>query len=189
LPGGKKMAETIKKTDTIGDAVRNFPSIIPVFQKYGLSCIGCSVQYDESIEQGAKGHGMEDQIIESMISEANKAISSSSFATDSEISVSDSAITKIKEFISKNSKEGAVFRIGVMPGGCSGNSYKFSIEPEQKETDKCFQFGELKIVVDKQSLDILKGSKIDFIDSLEGSGFKITNPSAQSTCGCGSSFA
>ena len=80
---------------------------------------------------------------------------------------------------------GTFFRISVKGGGCSGFKYDFSFDNQIEESDSKYE----NIVIDKTSLDMLKGSNIDFAEELIGSSFKISNPKTKSSCGCGISFS
>ena len=81
------------------------------------------------------------------------------------------------------------FRITVLGGGCAGFQYKFDFENSQKDEDIIFKTKKIEILIDNTSLDLIKGSKIDYVHELIGSSFKITNPQASSSCGCGTSFS
>ena len=81
------------------------------------------------------------------------------------------------------------FRITVLGGGCAGFQYKFDFENLQKNDDKIFKTKKIEVIIDSTSLDLIKGSKIDYVNELIGSSFKITNPQASSSCGCGTSFS
>ena len=79
-------------------------------------------------------------------------------------------------------------RVGVVGGGCSGFSYSMQFENGAGAMDKTFEFEGLKLYVDATSLMYLQGASVDYIETLEGAGFKFENPNVKSTCGCGSSF-
>ena len=81
------------------------------------------------------------------------------------------------------------FRITVLGGGCAGFQYKFDFENSQNEDDIIFKTKKIEILIDNTSLELIKGSKIDYVHELIGSSFKITNPQASSSCGCGTSFS
>lgn len=83
----------------------------------------------------------------------------------------------------------AVLRLSVEGGGCSGFQYRFGIADSIEADDVITEEAGVKLVVDEISLDLVRGSAVDFVDSLGGSSFQVTNPNAQSGCGCGSSFA
>ena len=81
------------------------------------------------------------------------------------------------------------FRITVLGGGCAGFQYKFDFENVQNEDDIIIKTEKIKVLIDSTSLDLIKGSKIDYVHELIGSTFKITNPQASSSCGCGTSIS
>ena len=101
--------------------------------------------------------------------------------------VSNNAIKRISE-IAKKEKH-TFFRISVDGGGCQGFSYKFDFDKEVNKDDKLFKYNDVQILIDTTSLDFLKGSQLDFVEDMIGSYFKISNPNASSTCGCGTSFS
>ncbi|HUI84147.1 MAG TPA: iron-sulfur cluster assembly accessory protein [Candidatus Binatia bacterium] len=104
------------------------------------------------------------------------------------ISFTNSAIAKVKEIMAQQNPVPAGLRVGVVGGGCSGFSYSMSFENGAGMMDKTFDFEGLKVYVDATSLMYLKGVSIDYLETLEGAGFKFDNPNVKSTCGCGSSF-
>ena len=101
-----------------------------------------------------------------------------------EIIFSEQAVEKINQLIAKK-PSGTFFRIAVKGGGCSGFKYDFSFDRDIDENDH----KQKNIVIDKSSLEMLKGSQIDFTQELIGSSFKISNPKTKSSCGCGVSFS
>ncbi|MEQ1530012.1 MAG: iron-sulfur cluster assembly accessory protein [Methylococcales bacterium] len=104
------------------------------------------------------------------------------------INLTESAITAVGRFISSSEKPTGGLRIEVTDGGCSGLSYGLRLEDKENQDDTVIACGEVKVFVDPLSLPKLDGMTIDFLDSLEGSGFKFTNPNAVKSCACGSSF-
>ena len=101
-----------------------------------------------------------------------------------EINFSKKAVEKINQLVAKK-PQGTFFRIAVKGGGCSGFKYDFSFDSKIEETDS----KQNNIVVDKSSIELLKGSIVDFSQELIGSSFKISNPKTKSSCGCGISFS
>ena len=99
------------------------------------------------------------------------------------------AIAKVKEVMAQQDPIPAGLRVGVVGGGCSGFQYSMSFENGAGLMDKTFAFDDLKVFVDATSLMYLKGVTIDYVETLEGAGFKFENPNVKSTCGCGSSFS
>jgi len=109
-------------------------------------------------------------------------------AVDAEFTVTDAAARQIAKILSKE-PAGTLLRLSVEGGGCSGFSYKYDVTTEQGEDDLVIEKEGAKVVVDRISLDYVKGSQLDYKADLMGSAFKITNPLATAKCGCGSSFA
>lgn len=106
------------------------------------------------------------------------------------IQLSPVAVTKVKEILSQQQPAPAGLRVAVVGGGCSGFSYHMAFENAVNETsDNVYEFEGLKVMVDQMSEMYLDGVSIDYIETIEGSGFKFNNPNVKSTCGCGSSFS
>ncbi len=103
------------------------------------------------------------------------------------VTLTENAAAKVHEFIKADGKEGKKLRITVAPGGCAGYMYGMDFD-KQKEDDLVIEEHGLKLLVDQTSASHLLGTVIDFVDSLNESGFKINNPNAQESCGCGKSF-
>ena len=101
-----------------------------------------------------------------------------------EINFSEKALVKINQLLSKK-PSGTFFRIAVKGGGCSGFKYDFTFDSKIDQND----LRHANIVIDKSSLDLLKGSEVDFSKELIGDSFKISNPKTKSSCGCGISFS
>ena len=108
--------------------------------------------------------------------------------TLSPVTMSASAARRVAAILAKEAA-GSVLRVAVNGGGCSGFSYAFEITRERAEDDVVLLRDAATIVIDPVSLDYLKGSEIDFVDDLIGQSFKIHNPNATSSCGCGTSFS
>jgi len=105
------------------------------------------------------------------------------------IQLSDNAVSKVKEILDSQEPKPAGLRISVVGGGCSGFSYSMAFENSPGMLDKTYSYDGLKVFVDQASLLYLDGAEVDYVESLEGSGFKFNNPNTKSTCGCGSSFS
>jgi iron-sulfur cluster assembly accessory protein len=105
------------------------------------------------------------------------------------ISLSDTAVSKVREIMATQDPLPAGLRIGVVGGGCSGFQYSMSFENQSGMMDKVFSFDGLKVFVDATSLMYLSGCTVDYVETLEAAGFKFENPNTKSTCGCGSSFS
>ena len=105
------------------------------------------------------------------------------------ISLTPNAIAKVKEIMAQQNPVPAGLRVGVVGGGCSGFSYSMQFENGAGMMDKVFDMDGLKVYVDATSVMYLNGCRVDYVETLEGAGFKFDNPNVKSTCGCGSSFS
>jgi len=104
------------------------------------------------------------------------------------VQLTERAIGKVREIMSSQEPAPAGLRISVVGGGCSGFSYSMAFENQPNMLDKTYDYSGLKVFVDQASLLYLDGAEVDYVESLEGAGFKFDNPNVKSTCGCGSSF-
>ena len=105
------------------------------------------------------------------------------------ITITESAKTKILDLLAEEGNPDLKLRTFVQGGGCSGFSYGFTFDEIMNEDDFEVPLGDTKVLIDAMSMQYLRGASIDYKEDLQGSEFKITNPNAQSTCGCGSSFS
>jgi iron-sulfur cluster assembly accessory protein len=104
------------------------------------------------------------------------------------ITLTAQAIAKVKEIMAQQNPVPAGLRIGVVGGGCSGFSYSMQFENAAGMMDRTFEIDGLKVFVDATSVMYLNGCTVDYVETLEGAGFKFDNPNVRTTCGCGSSF-
>ena len=192
----QEQMQKITKDTTIGEIVEKYPQAVETLMSYGVHCVGCHVSPFESLEMGFKGHGIDDSTIEEAVKKLNEMIENSPSAQESDskevssentkIVVTAKAAEKIKELITQEKKQG--LRISVVPGGCSGYQYGMELDDSAQSDDITVEEQGIKIFVDKMSMKKLSGAHVDYIESLQGAGFKISNPNAKSSCGCGSSF-
>jgi len=105
------------------------------------------------------------------------------------VNLTETAVSKVREILSSQDPQPAGLRISVVGGGCSGFSYSMAFESSPNMLDKTYNYDGLKVFVDQASLLYLDGARVDYVETLEGSGFKFDNPQVKSTCGCGSSFS
>ena len=111
-----------------------------------------------------------------------------SSAPTTHVELSEVAARRIVGILAKEGP-GAVFRVGVDGGGCSGFKYSFAVDAAPGANDLLLEQGAARLVVDEASLAYLQGARIDFIDDLMGQAFRVENPNASSSCGCGVSFS
>ena len=104
------------------------------------------------------------------------------------VTITQLAEQKIKELMTEE-KDVVGLRIYVRGGGCNGYQYGMAFESKMADDDTIIEKGDVKVIMDSQSAPLLQGAEVDYVDSLQGSGFSIKNPQAKTTCGCGSSFS
>ncbi len=104
------------------------------------------------------------------------------------IDLTDTAVSKIMEILNTQDPKPVGMRVAVVGGGCSGFQYSMAFESTAGPLDKTYNFNGLKVFVDQASMLYLDGVRVDYLETLEGAGFKFENPNVKSTCGCGSSF-
>ena len=107
---------------------------------------------------------------------------------ENQVSVSDRAATRIAAILSKET-DGAMLRVAVEGGGCSGFQYTFDIVEDKDTDDLVLDANGFQVLIDAVSVEYMAGSQIDFSDELIGAAFKIVNPNATASCGCGTSFS
>ena len=108
--------------------------------------------------------------------------------TSEQLILTDAAVERIKSLLLRENKPEAGLRLYISGGGCAGMSYGMSIDDSVSSDDAVVRTKGVKVIVDKLSLIYLRGSKIDYVENLQTSGFQIDNPNAASSCGCGLSF-
>ena len=104
------------------------------------------------------------------------------------ITLTDTAVDKVKELIEMQQKNGSGLRVYVAGGGCSGLRYGMMLEDTPEEDDDVLDYGGLPVYIDVHSAQYLDGAHVDYVETVMGAGFKVDNPNAVSSCGCGSSF-
>ena len=105
------------------------------------------------------------------------------------VTLTPNAVAKVRELLTAEQESGLALRMGVRPGGCSGFSYEMYFDREIGEDDVVEAYDEVRVVVDPQSLSLLRGSQLDYTEGLMGAGFAISNPNVTRSCGCGNSFS
>lgn len=108
--------------------------------------------------------------------------------SETSFSVTDSAAKRIA-FLAAKEPRPVMMRVAVLGGGCSGFQYNFSFEERRNEDDLLIEQGGASVLVDSTSLELLKGSELDYVEEMVGAAFQVKNPNAASSCGCGNSFS
>ncbi|URW76890.1 iron-sulfur cluster insertion protein ErpA [Sphingomonas donggukensis] len=105
-----------------------------------------------------------------------------------DIGLTPSAAARVAAIAARQGKP-AILRLSVEGGGCSGFQYQFGLAEDAQDDDSVVETDGVRLVVDSVSLDLVRGASVDFVESLGGAAFRVTNPNAASGCGCGSSFS
>ncbi len=108
--------------------------------------------------------------------------------SETPFSVTENAARRIALLASKETKP-VMMRVAVLGGGCSGFQYNFSFEEARNDDDLLIERDGARVVVDATSMELLKGSELDYVEEMVGSSFQVKNPNATSSCGCGNSFS
>ncbi|WP_283133795.1 iron-sulfur cluster insertion protein ErpA [Rhizohabitans arisaemae] len=109
-------------------------------------------------------------------------------ATQQGITLTDAAAAKVKSLLEQQGEENLQLRVAVQPGGCSGLRYQLFFDDRKMDGDVVARFGDVEVVTDRMSAPYLIGASVDFVDTIEKSGFTIDNPNATGSCACGDSF-
>ncbi|MEK6862175.1 MAG: iron-sulfur cluster assembly accessory protein [Nanoarchaeota archaeon] len=187
--------EFVTRDMRIGDIVNKYPEAISTLMENGIHCVGCGASGFETLEQGVLGHGYSEKQLNKLLKDVNIVISKNlnnnkeEVIEIEEIKLTKEAINKILELMKKENKAGYGLRFGIEKGGCAGEEYIMNFEEKSNSNDIVIEKLGLKVFVNKDHFKKLKGTKIHYLDSLQGGGFKISNPNASATCGCGSSFS
>jgi iron-sulfur cluster insertion protein len=105
------------------------------------------------------------------------------------ILVTESAARRISEIVKDEENSALMLRVAISGGGCAGFDTGFSLDDNQNEDDTIIECHGVKVIIDEMSLDLIRGSEVDFVEDLMGSAFTLKNPNARSTCSCGTSFS
>jgi len=185
----------VTKDMIIGDVLKKYPDVAVVMLENGLHCVGCHANVFDTIDAGSRLHGLDDETINQMVDDMNAFIAQnqkeappSTKTAEPKVTITDGAAKKIKELLEKDDLHGHGLRVSVLPGGCSGFVYQMNFEPKAEESDLTLEDKGISLFVDKESIELLSGAEIDYVDTLNESGFKINNPNAKHGCGCGKSF-
>ena len=110
-------------------------------------------------------------------------------AAEAGLTLTESAAKQILRLMEKETEPGAMVRLAVSGGGCSGFQYGFSFDSQLNDDDRTFERDGATLVIDQVSLELLAGSEVDYVEDLVGASFQVRNPQASSSCGCGASFS
>ncbi len=183
------MQDQITKEMTIEEIFSSFPQksqkLAQELTNAGLNCVGCSASTWETLEAGMLGHGFNESDLEKLLGKLNGILAEK--VDLSTISMTKRAALKYQEILADEEKTGWGLRFGDRAAGCSGFEYVLDYSEKPSPEDETFHCEGVDIHVHKAQVSRLKGSVIDFVDGLNGSGFKVTNPNVKGSCGCGKS--
>lgn len=151
----------------------------------GLHCVGCGAATWETLEQGMQSHGKAPQEIEALVLRLNKLLDEP--VDLSTISLTEKAAQKFVELSKGDDKAGWALRFDEQMAGCSGFEYILDFSEKAGPDDEVFVSHGIEVHVHKAKLPRLLGAEIDYVEGLHSTGFKISNPNARASCGCGSS--
>ncbi len=181
--------EKISKEMTIEEIFARFPHksqrLAQEITNTGLHCVGCQAATWETLEAGMLGHGYPEAEIEGLVGRLNAILEEKTDPTT--ISMTKRAAEKYKGILAEEGKAGWGLRFGDRAAGCSGFEYVLDYSEKASPGDRVFHSQGLEIHVESQAADRLLGAEIDYVDGLNGSGFKVSNPNVKSSCGCGKS--
>ena len=183
---------SITQDTLIGEIVDQHPEVVETLLSFGVHCIGCQVSPYESLGDGLRNHGLGEQEIQEALQKLNTVAKPAESevqndAAEAHIIITPLAVEKIKAFCSRQQKQ--ALRVAVQPGGCSGYQYQMELTDSLNPEDLVFEEDNAKVVIDQKSIELINGATLDYEDTLTDAGFKIQNPQAHGTCGCGNSFS
>lgn len=181
--------QEITKDMTIEEIFSHFPQkaqkLAQEMTNAGLHCVGCQAATWETLEAGMLGHGYAVEEIQALLDCLNEILEQETNANS--INLTKRAAEKFKQILKDEDKEDWGLRFGDKAAGCSGFEYTLDFSKEAKKDDETFNSQGINIHVNKNNVARLLGAEIDYVEGLNNSGFKITNPNVKSSCGCGKS--
>lgn len=181
--------QTIHRHMTIEEILSLFPHkaqrLAHEITSAGLHCVGCHAATWETLEAGMLGHGMTVEAIDRLEGRLNALLAEKVDA--STITITPRAAAKYLQILEDEGKAGYGIRFAEKMAGCNGFEYLLDYSEKANVDDVTFTSCGIEVHIQKDMVQRLVGAEIDFIDGLQGSGFKISNPNVRSSCGCGTS--
>lgn len=179
----------IHKDMTIEEIFKSFPhksqKLAQEMTNAGLHCVGCSAATWETLEAGTLGHGMQEEEMNLLIGRLNGILEEKE--DPSTITLTEKAAKKFLEILKEEGKSGWGLRFGEKAAGCSGFEYFLDFSEKPRLDDTVIESQGVNIHIHGKSFQRLLGCVIDYVDGLNGAGFKVSNPNVKSCCGCGNS--
>ena len=183
------MEDRIHRQMTIENIFSQFPNksqkLAQEMTNTGLHCVGCCASTWETLEAGMMGHGYGDVEIDALLGRLNTILAEKEDI--STITLTERAAVKYRAILEDEGKAGWGLRYGEKAAGCSGFEYFIDYSEKAKPGDAIYESQGIEIHIQQKSVGRLLGSVIDYVDGLQGAGFKISNPNVKSSCGCGTS--
>ena len=184
------MEEKIHRNMTIEEVFSSFPhksqKLAQEMSNAGLNCLGCCAATYETIEAGMYSHAFEDKDIDALLKKLNDILAEKEDLTT--ITLTERAANKYRELLAEEGKTGWGMRYGEKAAGCSGFESYLDYSEKATPGDVVYESQGIEIHIQQKSAPRLLGSIIDYVDGLQGAGFKISNPNVKSACGCGTSY-
>lgn len=181
--------DQITRQMTIEEIFSRFPQksqkLAQEITNAGLQCVGCQAATWETLEAGMLGHGFSNEEIDELAFRLNSILEEE--IDGSTITITKNAANKYLKILEDEGKKGWGLRFGDKAAGCSGFEYVLDYSQHPKADDKVFVSNGVSIHVNEKMVERLLGSEIDYVEGLNGSGFKISNPNVKGSCGCGKS--
>ncbi len=178
--------QLISKEMTIGEVISKYPETAEIMTSYGLHCVGCGVNPYESIGDGCTGHGMDEDTLNKMMNEINKIIEDKDNNKGKTIIITNNAIKELKILMKNEKKEGYGLKLKIDKNSMG---YELDFADKKEVNEIILKENDIEIYINKENLELLKGTEIDYVKNERGEGFKINNPNIKkggcgSGCGC-----
>lgn len=189
---GTAKKTTINRQMTIESILNLFPNkaqrLAQEITNAGLHCVGCSAATWETLEVGMMTHGFGSENIDKLVDRLNALLAEEEATGDvTTITITPRAAQKYLQILQEEGKQGWGMRFAERMAGCNGFEYALDYSEKALHDDDTFVSSGIQVHVNQKMTSRLKGSIIDFVDGIRGSGFKISNPNVKSACGCGTS--
>lgn len=179
----------IDRLMTIDDILNMFPGkaqrLSYEINRAGLHCVGCHAATWETLEGGTRKHGINEEKLLELIDRLNKLLDEPE--DEASVTLTPRAAKKYLEILDEDGKQGWGLRFDEIKAGCSGFEYQLDYSEKALEDDEIFESHGVQIHLKKGKVSRLVGSTIDYVDGLNGTGFKVSNPNVKKSCGCGTS--
>jgi len=185
----------ITKEMIIGEVVEKYPGASGLMANFGLHCFGCHANPYETIEDGVISHGFSETELNTLLIELNTLAEQSKKNTINQehsqekiVSLTENAAAEVKNMLKMQGREGFGLTINVKSGGCAGFMYEINFAKEPSARDIVVEDQGLKLFVDPEAVEFVRGAQVEYVAGLMNAGFKVVNPNEKKACGCGSSI-